>query len=289
MFEPSGNFNVKISCKHCYMNHCKYLVLFIVFLPLLSNAQKRIPDGQNFYDDDRKGIIYNREFTVDFKMHTNGFSFGVNVAQLKSFYLTRFFNIEIGEIRHPKEFRQSFDFQAPTTNSISRSFIFGKQNNFWVLRGGIGEKRYFSEKAKRKGLAIGLSYEAGASLGLLKPYYLELIRFSEPGSNDFVIKSERFSEDNIDKFLDINSIYGSSGFSKGLGELSIRPGLHAKAAVHFDWGAFDEFVKAVEAGVMIDVFFRKVPIMVESPLVENTENQPLFINLFVNLQLGKRW
>ena len=271
------------------MNYFKFLFLAILFLPFVSEAQKRIPDGQNFYDDDRKGIVYNREFTVDFKMHTNGFSFGVNIAQLKAFYLTRFINIELGEIRHPKEFRQSFDFQAPSTNRISRSFIFGKQNNFWVLRGGIGEKRYFSEKAKRKGLAVGVSYEGGPSIGILKPYYLELIRFSEPGSNEFRIESERFSDENIDKFLDINSIYGSSGFSKGLSELSLRPGLHAKAAVHFDWGAFDEFVKAIEAGFMVDFYFQRVPIMVESALVENTENQSLFINLFINLQLGKRW
>ena len=271
------------------MNYRKYAFLLLMILPALGFGQKRIADGQNFYDDDLRGIVYNREFTVDFKMHTNGFSFGVNIAELKSYYLTRFINIELGEIRHPKEFRQSFDFQTRNNNRISRSFIFGKQNNFWVLRGGIGEKRYFSEKAKRKGLAIGVSYEGGPSIGLLKPYYLELIRFAEPGSNDFRIESERFSEDNIDKFLDISSIYGSAGFSKGLGELSLLPGLHAKAAVHFDWGAFDEFVKAIEAGFMIDFYFQRVPIMVESPLVENTENRPYFINLFVNLQLGKRW
>ena len=42
-----------------------------------------------------------------------------------------------------------------------------------MLRVGMGAKRYFSEKAKRKGIAIGINYQAGVSLGLLKPYYLD--------------------------------------------------------------------------------------------------------------------
>jgi hypothetical protein len=65
--------------------------------------------------------------------------------------------------------------------------------------------------------------------------------------------------------------------------------VHAKFAVHFDWGAFDEFAKAIEAGVMVDYYFSRVPIMVDSPLVDNAENKAVFINLYLNLQLGKRW
>ena len=251
-------------------------------------SQQRIPSGQNYYDDS-KGIVFNREFTVDIKLHTSGLSIGANIAQLKSYYLTRFINFELGEIKHPKEVRQNFDIQPSFTGRVSRSFIFGKQNNFWVLRGGLGEKRYFSEKAKRKGLAIGVSYQAGPSIGILKPYYLQFINFVDPGSNLFTYSSEKFSEDNADKFLDIVQIFGASGFSEGLGEINFQPGAHAKAALHFDWGAFDEFVKAIEAGIMIDAYFKKIPIMVESPQIENTENQPIFINLFLNFQFGKRW
>jgi len=265
-----------------------YLSLLILCLGITTiSAQQTFDTNQNVYDDN-EGIVYNREFTVDLKLHTNGFALGVNIARLKTYYLTRFFNIEFGEIKHPKEFRQSFDFQTQSPK-VSRAFVFGKQNNLLVLRGGLGEKRYFSEKARRKGLAVGISYEGGPSLGLLKPYYLELLRPVDNDSGEFAIRSESYSDENAATFLEINRIYGSSGFSKGLSEISIVPGLHGKAAVHFDWGAFDEFVKAMEAGVMVDVFFREVPIMVESPLVDDAENKPFFINLYLNLQLGKRW
>lgn len=264
-----------------------FLFFLLSFVPLF--AQQTFDTNQNIYDES-EGIVYDREITADLKLlQTNGFAFGVNFARLKTYYLTRYINVEFGEIKHPKEYRQSFDFQRQSAR-VSRAFVFGKQNNFFVLRAGFGEKRYFSEKAKRRGVAVGITYEGGPSLGLLKPYYLELIRTAEPGNVDnFVVRSEKYSEANANTFLEISRIYGSSGFAQGLGELEVVPGLHGKFALHFDWGAFDEFVKAVEAGVMVDVFTRTIPIMIESPQVANTENRPFFINLYVNLQLGKRW
>ncbi|MEZ4990726.1 MAG: hypothetical protein R2824_09950 [Saprospiraceae bacterium] len=263
-----------------------YLLFPLLCLAFLSNAQKYLYSGENYYDD-QTGIIYNRELTIDLKFHTHGFALGTQIGQINTYYLTRFLNFEIGELKHIKEYRQS-DFQTASMGKVSRAFIFGKQNSFFVLRGGVGEKRYFSEKAKRKGLAIGMSYEAGPSLGILKPYYLELIRTAEPGSGDYRIVSEKYTSENANDFTNLGLIYGASGFAKGLDEVSIMPGGHAKMALHFDWGAFDEFVKALEAGVMVDLYFKKVPIMVETA-TGDIENSPLFVNLYINLQLGKRW
>lgn len=266
-----------------------FLTLLIMSSSVL--AQQSIKLGENYYDENNKGILYSREVTVDFKIHTNGFGLGVNIGELQSYNKTSFWNIELMEIKHPKELRQSFDFQPTTNGKVSRAFIFGKRNSFFSLRGGFGQKRYFSEKAKRKGVAIGLSYSAGPSLGILKPYYLEL-KYQEDqpqGNSDIVIRSEKYSEDNSDVFLDISDIFGASSFARGLSEISVVPGGHAKVALHFDWGAFDEFVKAVEAGIMVDFYFRTIPIMVEAPSVTAAENTPIFINLFLNLQLGKRW
>ena len=56
--------------------------------------------------------------------------------------------------------------------------------------------------------------------------------------------------------------------------------------MHFDWGAFDEYVKSLEGGIMVDAFAREAPIMVE---VGGAENSRVFVNLFLHLQFGKRW
>jgi hypothetical protein len=263
------------------------LILVILLPAMLAHAQPETPKIKSL-GEDVKGIVYNREFATDFKIHTQGMGLGVNFGRLITYYKTRYLNFSLSEIKHPREYRQSFDFRIPAAGRVSRSFIYGKQNQLFTLHGGFGEKRYFSEKALNRGLAVGISYSAGPALGLLKPYYLDLIRYQEPDFSNFFVRSESYSEDNADKFLDINSIYGASGILKGLNEIKIVPGGHAKFAVHLDWGAFDEFVKAVEAGVMVDLFFRSMPLMVAPIPGSNTDNQMLFVNFFVNLQLGKR-
>lgn len=263
-----------------------YTIFFCCFATVMI-GQQFITPGENYYDDN-KGIVYNKEFSVFGKFHTHGFAMGVNIGTLKTYYLTRFLNFELGELKHIKEFKQSRDLQ-PIANNVSRAYIFGKQNNLYVIRAGFGEKRYLSEKAKRKGLAVGITYEVGPVLGLLKPYYLELVRNFENGDPVApFIQSEKYAPENETLFLDFTRIYGSSGFSKGLGELSILPGAQAKFAMHFDWGAFDEFVKALEAGVMIDFFVKEPAIMIETA-PSGAQNSPLFLNLYINLQFGKRW
>jgi hypothetical protein len=262
-----------------------FLCLFIG----LAYGQQQLPAGQNFYDEENTGYIYSQELSFDFKILTpRAFAFGVNVGKLLSYDRTRFYNFEFGDLRHSLEYRQNLDRRLVNSNRVSRGFIFGKQNNAFVLRAGMGEKRYFSEKAKNKGLAVGASYQIGANLGIIKPYYLEILRAVDPGSTQVRISEERYSPENENLFTDLNSIMGSASFSQGLSEISIMPGFHAKAAAHFDWGAFEELVKAVEAGIQIDVFFKDVPIMIESPNLPNVENSPIFINLYLNLQLGKR-
>ena len=235
-------------------------------------------------DAGSKGLIYNRETAFNFRLHSNGFAMGTDFGRLKTYYLTRTFHVELGELRHHKEHRTNLN-RASSGGQVSRAFVFGKQNNFFVLRGGLGEKRYFSEKAKYKGVAVGLSYKGGPSLGLLKPYYLDLIS-TENNTSPFVTTvSVKYSESIHDDFLEPWKIFGASGWTRGFDEIRLVPGVHGQVAVHLDWGAFDEYIKAVEAGIMFDVFFQKIPIMVEVP---NVENRPFFINLFLNLQLGKR-
>lgn len=246
------------------------------------------------------GVVYDKEFTVDVKLHTNGLALAANIGKIKSYYKTRYYHFEIGELKHEKEYRYSRDLTSNNFSRASGSYVFGKQNSLFVLRAGIGTKKYFSEKASRKGLAIGMSYEYGPSLGFVKPYYLDIY---PNDSNNSTPREIKFSAEEAANFLDADRIAGYSGFVKGLGEVSLQPGAHAKFGFHFDWGAFDEYVKAVEVGIMADFYLKKIPLMVDDAtltlntnpvrtleiLPENVRNRPFFLNLYISLQLGKRW
>lgn len=228
---------------------------------------------------------YKKEMSLDLRMHSYGFGAGVKYGIIKSDRLTWLLQAQFNSLKHHREVRQSFDIvQGPLANA-PKAFIYAKQNNFYSLQLGAGGKRYFSRKGKKKVISIALSYSIGPTVGILKPYYLDLIR-PIPGTSDFEIVSERYSLDNRAEFLSLNAIYGASGFGYGIDELMFRLGGYGQGAIHFDWGALNSFMKAIEVGIMIDAFGGQIPIMVEDGVV--LDNKSLFFNVYVALQFGNR-
>ncbi len=227
------------------------------------------------------GFLYNRETTFNLRLATNrSFGFGMEWGRLRTYNKTKTLSLGISEMKHPKEQKQN---AAPSVRRSSRPFVYGKKNSLFVLRSGWGQKRYFSEKAKQKGVAVGMSYSIGPTLGLLKPYYLALNLKGDPSTGIGRTTIVKYSEQNRESFLDNTLILGAAPFTKGFSEISALPGGTASIAYHMDWGAFDEMVKALEIGLTVDVFARKAPIF-----VDDVQNQQVFFNFFLNLQFGKR-
>ncbi len=256
------------------------LAAFFSMIFMFAEAQAPFPVRQRAKDS--KGLVYDREKIYYIRPHTNGLALGFSIGKAKTYYKTKYMAFEIGYLRHPKETRQSGDSNiSPTTAGAqtSSSFILGKQNSLYNLRMGWGTKVFVSDKASYRGVAVGYSYEFGPMLGLVKPYYLD-IQFS----NDANPVPVKFTEATRSVFLDNYSgnIIGASSFSKGWNEVKILPGVHAKTALHFDFASTDEYIRALECGVMLDLYPKKVPIMIEA------ENRPFFLNVFANIMLGKR-
>ena len=233
-------------------------------------------------EQDWKGIIYKNEQSVDIRIHTNGFAMAYNSGKILSYYKTKFYQFELGYLKDFRETRQNKNFTSSPLRSSS-SFIFGKQNSLYNVRAAYGIKKYLSEKSKRKGISVGWSYMVGPSIAILKPYYISYNPVGDIGGSNLI--EIKYSEETAEQFLDYNRIHGGTSFFKGITETRIIAGAQGKVAAHFAVGAFDKYVKAIEFGVMADVFTQKVPIMVETT---NVRNNPYFINLYVNLQLGKR-
>lgn len=255
-----------------------FLLFLLSWLPVSLYTQETIQPKP--LTENRMGVVYNKEFTADLSLHTNGYTLGASWGRIVTFYKTRYYFASFGEIKHPREFRQNFKDINLITGRTSNAFVYGKQNNFFLFRGGRGVRRYYTEKAKEKGVSIGVTYEYGVTLGVLKPYYLEIKNAQDRPVGR--LTSIRYSEETASDFLDITKIFGSSGFAKGLDEIIPVPGINGKIGVNFEWGSYDEFIKALEVGLMLDAFARPIPIMV------NQVNRPFFLNLYLTLQFGRR-
>jgi len=226
-----------------------------------------------------KGIVYFKELAGEFEVQTNGFNIGFNRGVIAKYNLTKYYHFDVGYMGDPKErsktsYLQGFD-------GIS-NYTFGKQNYFFVIRGGRGWKYFVSEKARKRGVALGYSFEGGVNLGLLKPYYL-VLEYSDELERSY--RSEPYDENNAHLFLDVNKIRDKGKFFEGFGDLGIAPGLHVNAAMHFSLGAYEKYVKALEVGIHVDTYFKKVPILVET---DERSNRFFFPSFFVNFHLGQR-
>lgn len=224
----------------------------------------------------RKGVLYKNEHSFDIAIQTNGYYFGYNRGKINKYYLTKYLHLDLGRLKDSRESRIN---QNNISSNLSGNYIYGKQNDLWNLRVGRGLIRYYSEKARKKGVAVGVRMEGGLLLGILKPYYI-LVR--ERVDVGFKTSNLRFSEEKRALFLDKDNIIGASNFRYGLDEISFIPGAFGRVSLSLDPGAFEKMVRAINFGISVDAYSKRVPILVSN------KNKFLFVNFFLNIQFGKR-
>ncbi len=100
-------------------------------------------------------------------------------------------------------------------------------------------------------------YQGGLSIGLMRPYYIDV----NDGSG--VTRSIKFTPQDSTLFL-TGDIIGSSGFTKGFNELKVNPGLYVKTALRFDFGRYNESLQAIEIGISLEAYSKKVEQLVYS-------------------------
>ena len=220
-------------------------------------------------------LIYTKESSFAGLLHSNGFGIGGKISKLseRSGFRKRSYDFEFISMRHPKEISTSNQFY-----DNAKSYVFGKENVFMVLRTGIGTDYLLFDKALKNGVEIGLNIEAGSSLGILKPVYLDVFVQKESSAE---IESQRYDKDKHQ----LDGIYGGSGFFQEIDQLSILPGGYAKAALSFDWAKEDTKLLCLETGMAVDIYPKKVPIFA---VFDKDINKQYFITFFAKVSFGKR-
>ena len=72
--------------------------------------------------------------------------------------------------------------------------------------------------------------------------------------------------------------------------LPILPGAYAKFGISFEYGSLEDRIKAIETGIVLDVYYKKVPIMAKIDTKNNYDpNNRLFLSFYISIHYGKKW
>lgn len=199
---------------------------------------------------EEEGVLaYNKQNSFGIQLRTNGYGIFYELGKAKSPRSTNLYLIEITEIKHPKEERST-----NTDGFFSNSFVYGKVNNFYQAKLGFGKQYIFGQKGNKNGIAVMGIYQGGLSLGLLRPYYLNVY-------DDGTERDIKYDSPDSALFLSGANIIGSSGLNKGWSEMKMKPGAFVKTSLRFDFGRFNEQVQAIEIGLSVDAYAQKIEIM----------------------------
>lgn len=218
---------------------------------------------------EEEGVItYKKSFAFGIKLISDGYGAFLELGRASSVKKALLYQLEFSERKSVKEQKQNSYF----SNSVS--YIYGKENFVYPVKLGVQQQILLGNKLNKNGVAITGNYGGGVSMALLRPYYVQV----QNGNGIDYIKYN--SKDSL-QFLS-GKIYGGPGLSKGWNELTVDPGLYAKAAVRFDYGAFNEIVSAIEVGVTGEYYSKKIPQMVYNP------EKQFFFSGYVTIMFGKR-
>jgi len=264
----------------CFFNLSHYLckmrmALKSILIPLLLIIPSLIFSQGELLTEDR--VVTYDENSYGIFLSSNGFYGQYRYGKRLDGFRKRLFDIEIAHVKHPKEIRV----QNPYYDNQKR-FVFGKLNSVISIRPGIGLQKEKFSKYDKGGVSIKYFYSTGLTLALLKPVYYEVVDSIriDPIKNRQVIHlgTKQFSSDYIHGIIDI---YGRASYFRGIKETKLIPGLFYKMGISFEYSQSLQYLNALEAGFMVEVFPKKIPIM------ETEQNSFFMINIFLGYRFGK--
>jgi hypothetical protein len=215
-------------------------------------------------------IVFNKQSVFGVKLATDGYGISYELGKFKSPRRSLLYQVELSERKHRKEKKLA----ASIDNQFQiNSVVFGKTHNFYVLKLGIAQQQVIGGKGNKNGVAVSAIYGGGLTVGMLKPYYVD-VRVDSSGKR---LRST-YPEIIDNNFVEL----GAAGFTTGWNAVKIRPGAYAKAAMRFDYGRLNETVTAIEVGLGAEFYSTKM-----SQIIYNKEKR-LFFNAYVSLLLGRR-
>jgi hypothetical protein len=215
-------------------------------------------------------ILYRNEKTGSFYLSSNGMGLDYRYGKRVNARNQILYQADFMVVKHPKETRINNYYNN------NQTYVFGKINSFFELKGYIGKQHEIYRKNDRGGISIRYNYNIGPVIGILKPIYYEFLYTTGTGINNTYYT--RFEQFDASRFQDI---LGKASFFKGINELAFVPGGTAKIGLSFEYSKDDIKVNALDVGVSLDLYPKAIPIM-----ASNNKNF-YFLNLMVGYRIGK--
>jgi hypothetical protein len=218
--------------------------------------------------NEQQKVFFRNEKSFGILLNTDGLGISYRGGKRIDFRNKNLLEIDAGTLKLSKEYKQS------SLNLQGSSYVFGKLNTTVFIRGGFGHQHEIYKKADLGGIAVRYFYSAGPVLAIYKPIYYRIIHFFSASQYEILVKKFDSSIASPDE------IYSKAGFSRGLGEIKVMPGLYAKAGFNFEYSKEDKVIHAIELGGQINAFPKQIPILYGS------FNKSLFFSLFVSYRFG---
>ncbi|HEV9035186.1 MAG TPA: hypothetical protein VGQ51_01145 [Puia sp.] len=217
-------------------------------------------------------LIFNKHSIFGIRLATDGYGISYEKGKFKTPSKTILYEFELNEKHDPKEHHIS-----ATSDGINFSSVVPyKLNNLYEFKMAIGQQHLLGGKGNKNGVAVTYLYAGGVTIGLLKPYLLDI-------QNQITGATTRktFAQMATDT-TEGDYITGASGFTVGWDKLSIKPGINAKQALRFDYGRLNQTITAIECGLTEEYYFSKIP------LVYLVKEHAFFFNAYVSILFGSR-
>lgn len=215
-------------------------------------------------------LVYRKQTIAGAQLRSNGYGGFIELGRMKTNRKTNLYRLDITETMSQKELK------LPNGAIVfGNPYKYGKVNNFYQVEFGFGQQHILGQKGNKNGVAVSAVYTGGLSLGLLRPYYLEVQ--NPMGGENLIIK---YSQDTA-LFLG-TGIVGGGGFSRGWSEMSVKPGAFVRTALRFDYGRYNELVSGLEIGVGVEYYASKIKIMAKQ------KDKSLFFQGYIAVLFGRR-
>jgi hypothetical protein len=258
------------------MKNTFFIFIFFLLFSVLSaqNVATGLTPSTTQNNDDVQ-LLYRNEQEFGALVHSAGWGFNYRKCKHITGYKKRVLEAEIVGLRHPKEIKQ----QVPEVGT--KGYFYGKRYVVTVVRGGYGYHKVITGKSDRRGVELRLLTLVGPVVALAKPVYLN-IWHQDPINPPFGnITTEKYDPANPMHTPDY--IVGRAGYLRGFDQMHFFPGAFFKLGLSFEHSSLDDDIKLLETGIVVDAYYKTIPIMAYA------RNNQVYVNLYLNVMFGKKW